>query len=399
MKHVQERAVPPRQIVPSIPPGLEQVVLRAMEKDPARRYRNADEMGIDLDRVRKGLEPALAPLPPEHPASRTMVAPAAVPIARDRQPTQPARRAAWPWIVALLLVAVVAAASAYFLTGLGDRGGTTQPTTTAATAPVPRLVGLQVAPAQALLQQLRFTNVPTPIEVASDRPVGEVVSQDPPEATPAALDAPIQLTVSSGPQMIDLPLVEGKTIEIAIGLLGDFKVHRVDKPDPTVATGNVISQDPTSAQAPKGSVVTLTVSSGPAPVAVPNVVNKQEGDARSILSGVGLVVRFPSLTAPSSTIPAGTVISVSPNVGRLVRPGTKVTITVSSGPPDVTVPPLVDLTEADARAALKKVHLLANVTYVTTVDQTQWGQVISSDPASGDTVAAGSTVNLTVGQQ
>ena len=55
MKHVQETPVPPRQIVPSIPAELEAVVQRAMAKDPARRYHSADEMGMDLDRVRKGL--------------------------------------------------------------------------------------------------------------------------------------------------------------------------------------------------------------------------------------------------------------------------------------------------------------------------------------------------------
>ena len=55
MKHVQEPPVPPRQLVPAIPPELEAVVLRAMAKDPARRYHSADEMGMDLDRVRKGL--------------------------------------------------------------------------------------------------------------------------------------------------------------------------------------------------------------------------------------------------------------------------------------------------------------------------------------------------------
>ena len=55
MKHVQETPVPPRQIVPSIPAELEAVVQRAMAKDPALRYHLADEMGMDLDRVRKGL--------------------------------------------------------------------------------------------------------------------------------------------------------------------------------------------------------------------------------------------------------------------------------------------------------------------------------------------------------
>ena len=56
MKHVQETPVPPRQIVPVDPaPSWRPSCMRAMAKDPARRYHSADEMGMDLDRVRKGL--------------------------------------------------------------------------------------------------------------------------------------------------------------------------------------------------------------------------------------------------------------------------------------------------------------------------------------------------------
>ena len=55
MRHVQERPVPPSHLNPDVPPDLERVVMRALAKDVERRYQTADEMGIDLDRVRKGL--------------------------------------------------------------------------------------------------------------------------------------------------------------------------------------------------------------------------------------------------------------------------------------------------------------------------------------------------------
>src|SRR4051794_25559610 len=54
MKHVSENPRPPRELNPSIPPALEQVVLRALAKDPALRYQSADEMAADLERVRRG---------------------------------------------------------------------------------------------------------------------------------------------------------------------------------------------------------------------------------------------------------------------------------------------------------------------------------------------------------
>ncbi len=412
MKHVQERPMPPRQVLPSIPPGLEQIVLRAMEKDPARRYQSADEMGIDLDRVRKGLDPASPPLPTalpadeDHHVGRTIVSSGgALPSASPRSSARPAARAdrarpAWPWIVALVLVAAVAAGAAYVLNGSG--GGatpTTQPTGSTATSGVPNVVGMQIADAQAALGLKGFTNLLAPIEAFSDRPVGEVLQQDPPGTSLAASDAPIQLTVSKGAELVDLPTVAGKTYEIASGLLrtAGFLPRRVDKADPTIATGDVISQDPSTPQAAKGSEVVLTVSSGPGKVAVPNVVNTKEGDALSALADLGLVAVLPSLQVPSASIAAGTVISVSPAPGKQVARGTKVTLTVSSGPAQITVPTLVGLSEGDATAALKKLGLGVKVKPVVITDVSQDGSVISSDPPSDTPVGPGSTVTITVG--
>ncbi len=107
MKHVQETPVPPRQIVPAIPAELEAVVQRAMAKDPARRYHSADEMGMDLDRVRKGLgvtqaTAALSATDAYAAAGRTMVAPpppTSGAYAPAQAPTPPRRN--WPWVVVL----------------------------------------------------------------------------------------------------------------------------------------------------------------------------------------------------------------------------------------------------------------------------------------------------------
>ncbi|MBQ4364546.1 MAG: serine/threonine protein kinase, partial [Oscillospiraceae bacterium] len=48
VKHMQETAIPPREIMPSIPESLEEIVLHAMERSPARRYQSASEMINDI---------------------------------------------------------------------------------------------------------------------------------------------------------------------------------------------------------------------------------------------------------------------------------------------------------------------------------------------------------------
>jgi serine/threonine-protein kinase len=63
MRHVQEPPRPPSALNPDVPAALERVILRALAKTPDRRYATADEMGIDLDRVRKGLPPLAGAVP------------------------------------------------------------------------------------------------------------------------------------------------------------------------------------------------------------------------------------------------------------------------------------------------------------------------------------------------
>ena len=55
MRHVQEAPEPLSERNPLVPADLEAVVMRALAKDPRQRYQSADEMGIELDRVRQGL--------------------------------------------------------------------------------------------------------------------------------------------------------------------------------------------------------------------------------------------------------------------------------------------------------------------------------------------------------
>src|SRR5262245_148179 len=140
MKHVSEPPLPPRRLEPRISPALEQVVLRALAKDPAHRYENADAMGTDLARVRRGAPPAaqtqaltavlggtaetrVATTPRE--ATRVWEAAAPPPPARidtydtaaPPEPPLPGRRRRpwWPWVVVLLLLLAAGAIAAYAL--------------------------------------------------------------------------------------------------------------------------------------------------------------------------------------------------------------------------------------------------------------------------------------------
>jgi hypothetical protein len=104
-----------------------------------------------------------------------------------------------------------------------------------------------------------------------------------------------------------------------------------------VASGSVISESPTAGtQVNAGASVNLVVSTGPAQVAVPNVVGSTQAAASTAITNAGLVVGTVT-NASSGTVASGSVISESPTAGTQVTTGSSVNLVVSTGPAQVAV--------------------------------------------------------------
>ncbi|HUJ65560.1 MAG TPA: PASTA domain-containing protein [Acidimicrobiales bacterium] len=162
-------------------------------------------------------------------------------------------------------------------------------------------------------------------------------------------------------------------------------------------SGTVISQLPAAGKLKQGQTVTVVLSRGPQPVAVPqNLANLTESEAATVLETLGLKVG--SVQHRSSlTVPAGSVISSSPDQGTLL-PGQSVSLVVSTGKPIVAVPALSPASSASfaaAQAALAAVGLTAVPVsqFSSTVPK---GQVIATVPPAGSAVRVGSSVTVEV---
>ncbi len=162
-------------------------------------------------------------------------------------------------------------------------------------------------------------------------------------------------------------------------------------------SGSVISQSPSAgASAAPGSAVNLTVSTGPAPVTVPNVVGLTQAAASSAITGAGLIVGTVS-SASSSSVPSGSVISQSPSAGASAAPGSAVNLTVSTGPAPVTVPNVVGLTQAAASSAITSAGLIVGTVSTREQFERALGQRDQSESVRRcQCCASGSAVNLTV---
>jgi eukaryotic-like serine/threonine-protein kinase len=132
-------------------------------------------------------------------------------------------------------------------------------------------------------------------------------------------------------------------------------------------------------------------------VAVPNVVGMDESSAGRALTNVGLKIGKSS-TQASDTVSEGNVVSSDPASGTKIAEGSTVDIVVSSGPGDVSIPDLSGYTYDRAKALLESDQYGLVVQQELKVDATPAGQVINSDPPTGQQASRGSTVTLIVSQ-
>lgn len=158
------------------------------------------------------------------------------------------------------------------------------------------------------------------------------------------------------------------------------------------AKGTVIAQSLSSGSSVKqGTKITFTISNGPAPVTVGSYVGMTESAAASAAKSAGLSVG--SATYQYSDSPEGTVLAQSLSSGKSVTKGTTITFTVSKGLAPVTVGSYIGMTLDEAEAAINSLGLNVDVT---TVEGENDNQVVDQSIGAGSSVAAGSTIVLTV---
>jgi serine/threonine-protein kinase len=244
-----------------------------------------------------------------------------------------------------------------------------------------------------------FSNVSTRPQASSSIQSGNVIKVDPNGGTSIKSNASVVLTYSSGATQVKVPSVVGQPEAQATQALraAGFIPTVTQANSSTVAQGTVIATNPAGGQnAAQGSNVHVVVSSGIKQVTIPSLVGQDPASAGQQLGSLGLVVT--SASESSASIPAGAVTRTNPPSGASVPVGSSVTVYVSSGPPQVSVPDLTGKTQDQAQAALQAVGLkLGQVTSESVPRRNEDGTVQSQDPASGSSVAQGSQVDIVLG--
>ena len=286
-QHVREQAQPPSDHDTDLPPEVDAIVMKALAKRVEDRYQSAAAMRSDIERYLAGRPVQAAAVPPVAvpPAAATAVAARPVPAAAPGPTT--GTQSAIPYAEDERRTPVG------FLVLLG-------------------LLVIALVVAGALLWPRLF---------------------------PAA------------PDEVRVPDVVGRGEKQARTTLGEagFEVAPTQFETSDRPAGKVIEQDPSGDSfIDPGSTVTITVSSGPPEVSVPDVVNQQRDQATATLEAAGFDV---DVTRGESDEPRNQVLAQSPEAGMTVAEGSTILLTLSDGPE--AVPDVIGLEQQEAEQRIR----------------------------------------------
>jgi serine/threonine-protein kinase len=408
-QHVREQPPTPRSINPNIPTSLEAIILQAMAKLPAERYRSADELKADLDRFVRGQTVLAAPPMEAFTGPATEVISAKELSARlagtgapepELSEAEIAQRATTTrkWTVAAVALAIAIILIIIFGgRQLGYFGG----------APfynVPKVVGLKPAAAESALKaaKLVVSEKSAPGSITDQH---TVIKQNPTFPNTVKAGSTVEITVAGAAPVATVPKVIGKlqsSAESALKHAGfRWKAVPVSSLSGQTKQYEVVAENPSGGiSKPKGTTVTISYVQNKK-VSVPSIVNDNEAKAGSALTTANLNIGTITM-AFNQEVPTGDVISTSPTVGSDVREGTSIALVISEGP-GVTVPSLIGDSSAQAIATITELGLRpdqgANVATQIAgyVGNVALQRVSDSNAKVGDQIAPGSVIIFRLG--
>jgi len=339
-QHVREDPIPPSQHNPDVPPVFDDIVARAMAKNRANRYSSADDLRADLLRFTQGHAVAAQPAGPAAAVTGVIASSRA-----DEPPVEMTR----------------------------------------------------------IQSGIDGTRVATPSDTfvqVDDRPRARTSTYIVILVTLLALLGGLLFLVGrqlgvGGAEEVTVPQVIGRTEADAERELrsAGLKIQRREVPDEVNPLGQVVAQDPlANIQVRRGATVTISVSSGPPIIDVPDVRNRPLDPAREALTTAGFRVVVNQVNSDKEP---NTVLDQSPGAGTKAPKGSNVTLTVSKGLEQIAVPNVRGRTLNDAA------NLLGQAGFRTTSrnepsEDFNRGEVIRTEPASGTPLERNGLVTLVV---
>ena len=379
-QHANSRVPAPSTLNKEIHPGLDQLVLRATEPNPANRIPDASAFlqalgqyeSLETDNKTRLIEPV-------SPGATEVISPVErmeneLPFSNLKTRRKLAPFIAWS-VIAILI---------------GSIGGWWFGAGPGALSPIPELTNRTMAQAQVALSPLDLKIV-VAHENSLEIPAGFISRTDPKGGGFIARGGTITIYLSDGPKLLPVPALKDLNLADATSKLvgAGFVLGEVKSVFSEVSLGNVVEHTGSDGLAvAEGSKIDLQISLG----AIPAVAGMTLEAAKAALNLVGLEVG--QITENfSDSVPKGNVIDLIPNQLNLEK-GSKVDLNVSKGTNKVTMPNMVGQRILYAQEKLKALGL--KVVIDTNLNTNQWGikNVKATNPVAGTIVRVGDTVTI-----
>lgn len=333
LKHVKDKLIPPTRYNPSIPPLLESVVMKALQKKPADRYRSVSEMigdlrmsggfaGFGTSRMRQ-YDFATQVLPPVNEMTSQLEE-------LDEEVQEEEHKGILGTIAKIpqkyiLLGSVVIFVVAFLWAFLSFGNFWSNATVT-----VPNVVGKQVSVARNILED-NHLRVSVSEVANSEVPAGKVISQTPASGESVKENHPVHLVVSKGAGDLTVPDLSGLTVDQAKQRLKDMGLvlgKITTQEDSSKPDGVIISQSPSvDGKINKGQLVDVVVNKlSPKKVTVPSLIGMTLKDARDALSS--LEISLASING--STDESSIVTDQSVAAGKNIEQGGSIVLTTKA---------------------------------------------------------------------
>lgn len=340
LKHMQEPPVPPMEINDNIPQAVNDIILKAMEKEPMARYQTATAMMRDLSRALKdpegefveeenfddGLTRRMGAITDD------MLKQSATANKKKKQKKGIAKffeehpKAKGPKIVLICLILFVASIAVTSAILSANEAKDVQ---------IPNLIGKTEEEAKAELKELKLNYEKVSEDYNADQEAGKIYEQSPaytPNYKVKEKRTTIKVKVSKGTEKVTVPKVAGMTYDEAVKKLENnkLKAEKIEETSKEIKEGIVISQETnpnTEANAGETVKIHVSIGTGIAQVVMPSVLGKTESDARQTLEGKNLVVKVEY--KENTDKENGEVLEQSIKSGENIDEGTEVTITVN----------------------------------------------------------------------
>ncbi|WP_346912988.1 Stk1 family PASTA domain-containing Ser/Thr kinase [Clostridium sp.] len=421
LKHIQDTIVPPKVLVPEVPDSLNNLVIKATQKEVIKRYNNVTDMLIDLMKIENNNKYIVTPSNMDNDYTTVMdatqiqntmyasnlgkkLADSNIDDEEDEEEDEDyedydhekRKTSTWRKVLlvggALLLTVLV---GIFVGTSIYNKGNNSVKKDE---LKVPKIIGLTADEAKTAVEKLGLTYVVLG-EEASDKPAGTIIAVFPTEGTAVKKESDVRVRISTGPGEIEVPDVVklGKSVAQDHIVTQGLKVGKITEDfSDEIEEGAVISTNPgAKTKVKKGDTVDIVISKGSRikKKAVPDLNGLTLKEAEQVLAVSNLKLGSTTAVITDDKSKDGKIFNQSEPAQTSVQENEKISVNYYQyKDPDegkVVVPNFIGRTIEDAQAAANSLGVKITIT------GDKKGLIVSQDVPEGQKVATGSTINLT----